>query len=84
MPDEAREVVFPTGVPVQMVENQSAESRRKHVTTDSKSRSRSNRRRDLVDEISDAEGNLISEAKQIDGQARRARRPEGTANLLES
>jgi hypothetical protein len=39
---------------------------------------------DSASEISEAEGDLKSEAKQIDDQARRARKPEGATNLLES
>ena len=71
MPDEAREVVFPAGVPVRMVEEPPrpapppAPERTPSAPASAKT-----------------EGNLESEAKEIEQQAQRARTPEGGPNLL--
>ncbi len=73
MPDEAREVVFPKGVPVQTVEAPApARTPPRPAPADSESAAHS------------AEGHLTSEIDDIGKQARAARLPEGGANLLES
>ena len=74
MPDEAREVVFPAGVPVQMVE--SRELPRLHGE-ESEATSEED------GESISAEGDLGSEAAEINEQAQRARNPEAGQNLLE-
>ncbi len=73
MPDEAREVVFPKGVPVQMVQTPPpTRTPPRPAPADAESAAHS------------AEGHLTSEVDDIGKQARTARLPEGGANLLES
>ena len=74
MPDEAREVVFPAGVPVQMIESGSAAAGPSSPAAKSK-------RTQPID-VSEAEGSLQSEAVEIEEQARKARVPEQGTNLL--
>lgn len=75
MPDEAREVVFPFGVPVRMVEGDSVQADR--------------RDNDLQGADEDetaahsAEGDLTSEADEIEQQAQRSRAPEAGQDLLD-
>ncbi len=75
MPDESREVVFPSGVPVRMLSD-------KEVEPDSPSKSPSS----VVDNepANSAEGNLASEAQDINHQAQMSRSPESAQNLLQS
>jgi len=80
MPDEAREVIFPNGVPVEIIE-------RSHEHEQG-TKGRSKRERPaLVNQPSplttDAEGGLTSEDEQIKEQARTSRVPEENTNLLE-
>jgi len=74
MPDEAREVVFPAGVPVQMIESGSA------AAGPSPPHGKSKRTQPI--DVSEAEGSLQSEAVEIEEQARKARVPEQGTNLL--
>jgi hypothetical protein len=78
MPDESREVVFPDGVPVRLLEE------RPHVTRDKDqpSPSASPLAPDPVSTA--AEGDLGSEMERLQDQARRARSPEEGKNLLEN
>ena len=75
MPDEAREVVFPSGVPVRMVESDSVQRERPddapRVADDDEAAAHS------------AEGDLSSEAVEIEEQARQSRAPEAGQDLLE-
>jgi len=76
MPDEAREVVFPAGVPVHMVEKKDdvkpAAPSRKHRLEDQKQEP----------EVHSAEGDLSSETEEIEMQAKHSRSPEAGENLL--
>jgi len=74
MPDEAREVVFPQGVPVRMVSKEPID--RKPPTSADQIAEEA--------ESSAAEDDLSSEAADIAQQARDARSPESGADLLES
>lgn len=77
MPDEAREVIFPQGVPIQTMTPGRAEA----VTSaplPSPSAIESG------SAASSTEGALTSEAEEIKRQARESRAPEGGTNLLES
>lgn len=77
MPDEAREVLFPAGVSVRMVEA---------VTSDSgKARETSAPQVTDSDEGGDSrvEGDLSSEDRQLRQQASQSRTPEKGANILE-
>lgn len=75
MPDEAREVVFPGGVPVRMVEGGSIQAAQPgleaRVVEDDEAAAHS------------AEGDLSSEAEEIEQQARQSRPPETGQDLLE-
>ncbi|MGB1289076.1 MAG: mechanosensitive ion channel domain-containing protein, partial [Aggregatilineales bacterium] len=74
MPDEAREMIFPQGVPVQMLDSG------RDVSAVEKSQLS-----DEDDTVStQAEGGLKSEADEIESQARQSRTPESGENLLVS
>ena len=81
MPDEAREVVFPKGVPVHMVGTGEDGSAAVPV-----SRPAPVPPRHEADEsdVTNAEGGLENDAEDIERQARTAREPEAGQNLLES
>lgn len=75
MPDEAREVVFPKGVPLHTISDAQAEQlpplHEPSLVQEDKG------------DVHSAEGNLVSEADEIQQQARQSRIPEGGQNLLE-
>jgi small conductance mechanosensitive channel len=73
MPDEAREVVFPNGVPVRMIVGDEAQTHRssQHAAIDD----------NPAATVTRAEGGLTSEADELVKQARRSRIPEDE-NLL--
>lgn len=80
MPDESREVIFPQGVPVRMIEQDEA-------TTPGESSTQPVRRQTARHEEStlpaiDAEGDLASETTELEKQAAEARDPEEGANVL--
>lgn len=72
MPDEAREVVFPEGIPVSMQHGEQPDQRERHPE----------RKQQQEPTRSLAEGDLSSEANAIEHQARLARSPEAGADLL--
>lgn len=75
MPDEARELVFPHGVPVKMVsETEPREPVEKSDKPDEEAKVAAH----------SGEGDLASEAEEISEQARRSRLPEQGEDLLES
>lgn len=78
MPDESREVIFPNGVPVRMIE----EGRSGGDAAPATAPPRRAPDRDS-DQETKAEGGLDAETDTIREQARRARRPEEGADLLE-
>jgi small-conductance mechanosensitive channel len=75
MPDEAREVIFPEGVPIRNASGETSpeklDSRRKHDAM-------------VGPAVHSAEGDLSAESEVIEEQARTARLPEGHSNLLKS
>ena len=78
LPDEAREVIFPKGVPVQMLESSVSQKPIQDPTlpVDTKGAS---------EEIStQSEGSLTSEAIEIEEQAKNSRQLESGENLLSS
>jgi small-conductance mechanosensitive channel len=77
MPDEAREVVFPKGVPVQMLQD------RPYPKSAPPADDAGGRSADAAgDANSRIEGDYSSEAEAIERQARESRAPEGGENLL--
>jgi len=76
MPDEAREVVFLRGVPVELTRV------RKSALDQQPQREPLIRGKELTDPSSLAEGGLTTEAKTIESQAQRARLPEQGKDLL--
>lgn len=79
MPDEAREMIFPQGVPVQMITTPLQDDLERHTqppvkVDDSESETIS----------TSAEGGLKSEAQEIEAQAQKSRTPEAGENLLKS
>ena len=77
MPDEAREVIFPRGVPVTMVADSANEIEPRTVATPL---SEEEHGTEVV--ATRAEGGLSSEADTLDEQARRAQPPDQKENLL--
>lgn len=77
MPDDAREVVFPEGVPVHMLgEKENKEQQeRAHEKQSQPS---------YEEQVHQAEGNLVSEEQEIKKQAEDARNPEDAPNLIKS
>lgn len=76
MPDEARELVFPHGVPVKMItEPETREAPKKPIKPIAE---------DAKVAAHSGEGDLTSEANEIKEQARRSRVPEQGQDLLES
>lgn len=84
MPDEAREVVFPQGVPVHMVEGGAGERGSPAAHTASRATPVSRRPEADDSAATEAEGGLENDAEDIERQARTAREPESGQNLLES
>ena len=76
MPDEAREMIFPQGLPVEMIQSEAGTS---SVTTKAEG-STPPIESDSVSTT--AEGGLSSEAEEIESQARQSRTPESGENLL--
>jgi len=77
MPDEAREVIFPQGVPVHMVEPIT----QAQAEVDQSSEQHATIKPEMV-KVS-GEGDFTSEEKPLRNQARQARVPEEGADLLE-
>ena len=69
MPDEAREIIFPKGVNVQMVEQTTPKEKKKKVSQEEPSHA--------------AEDELSSDSDEIQEQASHSRNPEGNVDLLE-
>jgi small-conductance mechanosensitive channel len=79
MPDEARELVFPQGVPVHLVDGRHPESNGRSES----SAERSAVQPPKVEPVSTgSEAGLATDAEQIENQARRATSPEAGENLL--
>ena len=81
MPDEAREVVFPQGIPVTMLEGKPAEA---HAAAQGKRFSAEARHKELDVVSTKAETGLYSEATVIEKQARQAQPLKEGENLLPS
>ncbi len=79
MPDEAREVVFPQGIPVTMFEGKPAEA---HVAAQGKRFTAESRHEELDVVSTKAEAGLYSEATVIEEQARQAQPLKEGENLL--
>ncbi len=82
MPDDAREIIFPSGVPVRMladaVEGSAPEKRPFGDASDQELQHSQDRR----DESTEAEGGLESETRELHEQARRSRQPEEGEDIL--
>lgn len=76
MPDEAREIVFPEGVPVSMIEREGPKFGKGSAST--------SRHEELASVSTKAEAGLYSEADLIDEQAQHAQILKGGENLLPS
>ena len=77
MPDEAREIVFPDGVPVRM------SSERDDITETVVIAQPQPPSGEESASANEAEGDLLSEANEIEQQAKQSRSPESGQNLLE-
>lgn len=78
MPDEAREVIFPRGIPITMLPAPSTGAEREAAVPTPAARA--DRTPEAV--ITAAEGGLSSEAEALDEQARHAQTPDSPENLL--
>lgn len=76
LPDEAREVIFPQGVPVRMIDAAPAPARAAPPPPAPASEFEERR------EASDAEGDLRSEVAELDRQAKAARAPDEGKDIL--
>ncbi len=74
MPDDAREIIFPDGVPVRMLEKGAQEKPRSAEPLPTAQRPELS--------VTAAEGDLTSQAEEIRRQAQQARNPEEGPNLL--
>jgi small conductance mechanosensitive channel len=79
MPDEARELVFPRGVPVHLIDERSSITHKPVSATPPTSVQRAHSSEPLS---TDGEGDLTAEADEIENQARQAQLPEAGENLL--
>ena len=71
MPDEAREVIFPKGISVQMLEPKKAQVMAEQSIP-----------KEPENVVTDSESGLRSEAEEIKEQGKQARPPEGGKNFL--
>jgi hypothetical protein len=76
MPDEAREMLFPQGITVKLVEPDGEKQKRGSTP-------RTAPAHDQETSATVAEGRLQSEATEIEEQARHSRTPEKGQNLLD-
>lgn len=82
LPDEAREVIFPDGVPVQMLPERTdddAGTGASRTTTPAVRRAGAD---DEEEEVTEAEGDLRSEVADIQRQAEASRSPEDSAAIM--
>jgi len=79
MPDEAREVIFPQGIPVTVIDGSAADSQRPVA---GEGRVPVSRHKELAAPSTRAEAGLYSEANVIEEQARQAQLLNGAENLL--
>lgn len=78
MPDEAREIIFPSGVPVQIVQSSPEKS-----TAEPARKAPLPQNDDNQQITTNAEGSLESEEVQLRDQARMSRNPEEGESLLQ-
>lgn len=84
MPDEAREVIFPQGVPIVQMEKAPVPEPTNGYAPESPPRERTHAPETREPLTTDAEGDLRSDDEQLREQARQSRSPEEGADLLES
>ncbi len=82
MPDEARELVFPQGVPVQMLQKSSADRAAEVAVIDPEPQSDQRLIADRHDESTNAEAGLESEVADLNEQARQSRNPEEGGDVM--
>lgn len=83
MPDEAREVIFPQGVPVMLPDGDSqSRSQTKSEDATRETPDHHERRDEIESIVVEAEGDLVTETIDLKWQAERARDPEEGANVL--
>lgn len=80
MPDDAREVLFPQGVPVRLLEQ--GEPHPAPPAPETTPASDAAARRDATVAATDAEGSLETEAEDIEQQVRASRQPEPGADVM--
>ncbi len=83
MPDEAREVLFPDGVPVRMLESSSSVQPTEEKPVSRRESPAEEHARATATNLAESEGDLASDDDQLREQARKSRVPEEGASLLE-
>jgi small conductance mechanosensitive channel len=84
MPDEAREIIFPHGVPVQMLSASSAASSAEVAVIHAEPQAEVQHVADRHDESTSAEAGLESEVADLNEQARQSRDPEEGSDVMAS
>ncbi len=84
LPDEAREVVFPEPVPVRMLDAESSVSPSGAKASDEVSVQKKRAPQESGAHANEAEGDLGSEVKELESQARQSRTLEAGADILQS
>ncbi len=84
LPDEAREVVFPEPVPVRMLDAESSVNAGSAKVSDEASVQKKRAPQESGAHANDAEGDLGSEVKELESQARQSRTLEAGADILQS
>lgn len=82
MPDDSREVIFPEGVPVRMVDRVASPSHPERLGLGDDTAVEAARHDDRHDEATEAEGDLSSENAELEAQAKRSRQPEEGADVM--
>jgi small-conductance mechanosensitive channel len=79
MPDDAREIVFPNGVPLIQFDEEALNARKARATEASVTRAR----KETTEAATKAEGDLGSDVENLNRQAAASKLPEEGTNLLE-
>jgi len=83
MPDEAREVLFPDGVPVRMLESSSTVQPPERKPVSRQESQTAEHAKATATNLAESDGDLASDDDQLREQARKSRVPEEGASLLE-
>lgn len=82
IPDAAREIVFPRGIPIQMADGEARSEERRRPKPEPAGQARDVSQPAEAAVSTAAEGGLCSETEKLKEQAEKSRRPEGGEDLL--